>query len=95
MDDHPPPGNPDADRLTAVAQAAKALGMRISALVVGDVKVVLAEPWGAASEVAVAPPQETPANEEERKLAELRRRSKALFGRVLTDDALLKFEGLL
>lgn len=36
----------DADRLKAVAEACKALGMTVGALKVGDIEVRLAQPWG-------------------------------------------------
>ena len=47
----------DAARVKAVAEMARDLGMRVSALVVGDVRIMLAAPWGPSAVAPEASPQ--------------------------------------
>lgn len=96
-----PPAPTDIARVRELAEALKALGMRVSALVVGDVRIVLAEPWGGErpattrdAEQASFVTDSTKATEADR-LVRLRKASKKQFGRVLPDAALLKLDGVL
>lgn len=90
----------DAARFREVAETIRALGMRTGLVVVGDIKVVLAEPWGA------DPPQTRDSEqrqyvvdaskaEADADLKELRTKSRKQFGRVLPDEQLKRMRGVL
>jgi hypothetical protein len=99
------PGPTDIKRVLALADALRTLGMSVSAIVVGDVRVVLAEPWGGATREPKSPRESADADQAlyaqtkddatTKKLKRLREASKRQFGKILPDETLLKFDGLL
>jgi hypothetical protein len=86
----------DSERLRAVAEACRALGMTVGALKVGDIEVRLALPWG-------AEPKDTPRRRAKREIDSttspemqaLRDASMKQFGRVLPDEKLRAMKGAL
>ena len=102
------PPRTDPERFEEVAAIAKRLGMRVSGIVVGDIRVQFAAPWpeferpvaAEVGEVAHGEEQteyvlESPQADGGKKLKELRRRSKITFGHVKPDAELLAMEGVL
>lgn len=90
---HSVPG--DTDRLNSVLELAKAHGLRLHAVVVGDVKLVLSSPW---PDPEVSPRvDERKLTPEEREVFELRALSKKTFGHSLPDEMLAEYrkDGLL
>lgn len=98
----------DPQRFEEIAGIAKRLGMRVSGIVVGDIRVQFAAPW---PEFEVPAPREVGEDahaegQEDyvldaakadggKKLKELRRRSKITFGHVKPDKELLAMDGVL
>lgn len=80
----------DADRLRAVAETLRSLGMRVTGFRVGDIQVQLGAPWGAdappSAMVSTAAAKEDP----EDRLNRLRQVAKQSLGFVPPDEQLEK-----
>lgn len=76
----------DASRVRAVAETLRDLGMQVSALIVGDVRIQLATPWGAQVQSRPEASPATAVDEGQAKLEAARKQARAEFGRVLPDD---------
>jgi hypothetical protein len=84
----------DADRVRALAVMARELGMRVSALVVGDVRLVFSEPWPKSEQATQA--QTVKADRAtDPKLEALRAEGLKEFGRRVPDDLLRQLEPIL
>ena len=85
----------DVDRVRAIAELARELGMHVNAIVVGDIRLVLAAPWGprvqSAPEDSLHPTgDESPPD----KLEEARIWARKEFGRSLPDDTVKALAGI-
>ena len=78
----------DVARLEEVLALIKREGLKASAVVVGDIRLMLIEP-------EKERPRQTLAQGEQKELEALRRRSRELFGRTLPDDELKQMRGAL
>ena len=85
----------DTDRLNSVLELAKTHGLRLHAVVVGDVKLVLSSPWPEPE--APAKVDQSKLTAEEREVLELRALSRKTFGHNLPDEMLAEYrkDGLL
>jgi hypothetical protein len=85
---------PDADRVRAVAEMAQKLGMRLSVVIVGDVRLVLSEPWPKSEQASQADVvREDRAADPE--LEALRAKGRREFGKRVPDDVLRSLKAVL
>jgi hypothetical protein len=85
----------DLDRLRAVLDLIKERGLSLSAVSVGEIRVVLQPAQAAPVKAAVTVKPDKPPTPDEQKMADLRKRARALFGKDIPDDQLLAMEGAL
>lgn len=81
----------DVAQIAAILDLARERGLRLRAIVCGDVKLVLSEPWPT-PELPPNGKRDGPSDQEK-----LRRAGKDLFGRVMPDELLEEYrkDGLL
>lgn len=84
----------DAARVRQVAEMAQSLGMRVSALIVGDVKLVFSEPWPKSEPPQVREQQEDKQSGDP-KLQALREKALKTLGHVPADNILLQLDGVM
>jgi len=77
-------------RLTQVLEIARSSKLSLSAIAVGDIRLVFSKPIDGES-----PPKTKPLPKDQAELQSLRRRARELFGRDLPDDELKQMQGAL